>query len=59
MNKIVEETRVGSQPPRYEKGKDEKDKDKELASLIFDLENKQGEMDQRSCLIDVCSMWLC
>ncbi|XP_011494458.1 PREDICTED: serologically defined colon cancer antigen 8 homolog [Ceratosolen solmsi marchali] len=43
MNKIVEETRVGSQPPRYEKGKDEKDKDKELASLIFDLESKQAK----------------
>ncbi|KAJ8678816.1 hypothetical protein QAD02_014603 [Eretmocerus hayati] len=43
MNKIIEETRVSSQPVKTDKGKDEKEKDKELASLIFDLESKQAK----------------
>ena len=42
MNKIMEETRVGAQPPKSERPRPEKG-DKELASLIYDLENKQGE----------------
>lgn len=37
------ETRVAAQPPKMEKVKEEKDKDKELASLILDLESKQGK----------------
>ncbi|XP_008213448.1 calponin homology domain-containing protein DDB_G0272472 isoform X4 [Nasonia vitripennis] len=46
MSRLVEETRVGSHPVKPDRPKD--DKDKELASLIFDLENKQagGVADQ-------------
>ncbi|XP_031782528.1 serologically defined colon cancer antigen 8 homolog isoform X2 [Nasonia vitripennis] len=41
MSRLVEETRVGSHPVKPDRPKD--DKDKELASLIFDLENKQAK----------------
>lgn len=50
MNRIIEETRVGVLPSstsstkQGDKVKEEKDTEKELASLIFDLESKQGKM---------------
>lgn len=43
MSKIIGETRVGVHPPKMDRGgKDDKERDKELASLIYDLESKQG-----------------
>lgn len=63
MNKLIEETRVGVIPSsssaansKQDKAKEEKDTEKELASLIFDLESKQGKIRVKTISISLSSL---